>query len=140
MNIRPSKIKHKQRIASFIKHAVVVVMGVLIVSVLFQSYLISSRLMAREGQRISVQTSSLIQSLFDFRLAALRIHQDSTAKNASLINALVSRDSSRLDEFFPVSMNLNSVMRQICVLSPVTTTSCGMMATPLLRHCPARAE
>ncbi|EGR1858419.1 response regulator [Vibrio cholerae] len=100
MNIRPSQIKHKQRIASFITHAVVVVMGVLIVSVLFQSYQISSRLMAQEGQRTSVQTSSLIQSLFDFRLAALRIHQDSTAKNISLINALVSRDSSRLDAFF----------------------------------------
>lgn len=130
MNIRPSQIKHKQRIASFITHAVVVVMGVLIVSVLFQSYQISSRLMAQEGQRTSVQTSSLIQSLFDFRLAALRIHQDSTAKNISLINALVSRDSSRLDAFFPVSMNLNSLMHRICGLFPVTTTSCGMMAAP----------
>ncbi|WP_154139175.1 quorum-sensing autoinducer 2 sensor kinase/phosphatase LuxQ [Vibrio metoecus] len=100
MNIRPSQIKHKQRIASFITHAVVIAMGILIVSVLFQSYQISSRLMAQEGQRTSVQTSSLIQSLFDFRLAALKIHQDSTAKNASLIRALDSRQASQLDEFF----------------------------------------
>lgn len=56
--------------------------------------------MAQEGQRTSVQTSSLIQSLFDFRLAALKIHQDSTAKNASLIRALDSRQASQLDEFF----------------------------------------
>ncbi|ENM5733136.1 response regulator [Vibrio mimicus] len=100
MNIRPSQIKHKQRIASFITHAVVATLGVLILSVLFQSYQISSRLMAQEGQRTSVQTSSLIQSLFDFRLAALKIHQDSTAKNVSLISALASRQSGRLDEFF----------------------------------------
>ncbi|MFG0605539.1 quorum-sensing autoinducer 2 sensor kinase/phosphatase LuxQ [Vibrio mimicus] len=100
MNIRPSQIKHKQRIASFITHAVVATMGLLILSVLFQSYQISSRLMAQEGQRTSVQTSSLIQSLFDFRLAALKIHQDSTAKNASLTSALASRQSNQLDEFF----------------------------------------
>lgn len=139
MNIRPSQIKHKQRIASFITHAVVVVMGVLIVSVLFQSYQISSRLMAQEGQRTSVQTSSLIQSLFDFRLAALRIHQDSTAKNASLINALVSRDSSRLDEFFSSVDELELSNAPICVLSPVTTTSCGMMATPLFTALPSKS-
>ncbi|CSB93920.1 Uncharacterised protein [Vibrio cholerae] len=40
---------------------------------------------------------------------------------------------------FRVSMNLNFLMRQICVLSPVTTTSCGMMATPLFTALPSKS-
>ncbi|MBD0787165.1 response regulator [Vibrio sp. Y2-5] len=68
--------------------------------VLFQSYQISSRLIAQEVMRTSKQTSSLIQSLFDFRLATLQIHQDSSAKNTTLVQAIHSGKEEELDQYF----------------------------------------
>ena len=93
-------IKQKKNIASFISHAIVVALGTLIIMVLFQSYQISSRLIAQEVMRTSKQTSSLIQSLFDFRLATLQIHQDSSAKNATLVQAIHSGKEEELDQYF----------------------------------------
>ncbi|MFV0448156.1 MAG: quorum-sensing autoinducer 2 sensor kinase/phosphatase LuxQ [Vibrio sp.] len=97
-SIRP--IKQKKKIASYISHAIVVALGTLIIMVLFQSYQISSRLIAQEMLRTSKQTSSLIQSLFDFRLATLQIHQDSSAKNATLVKAIHSGKEEELDQYF----------------------------------------
>lgn len=97
-SIKP--IKQKKNIASFISHAIVVALGTLIIMVLFQSYQISSRLIAQEVMRTSKQTSSLIQSLFDFRLATLQIHQDSSAKNATLVQAIHSGKEEELDQYF----------------------------------------
>nr|WP_165314214.1 quorum-sensing autoinducer 2 sensor kinase/phosphatase LuxQ [Vibrio ziniensis]QIH44563.1 response regulator [Vibrio ziniensis] len=68
--------------------------------VLFQSYQISSRLISQEVVRTSKQTSSLIQSLFDFRLATLQIHQDSSAKNSTLVQAIHSGKEVELDQYF----------------------------------------
>ncbi len=93
-------VKQKKKIASFISHAIVTALGILIVAVLFQSYQISSRLIAQEVMRTSKQTSSLIQSLFDFRLSTLEIHQDSSAKSVTLVQVLHSRVSQELDEYF----------------------------------------
>ncbi len=93
-------VKQKKKIASFISHAIVTALGILIVAVLFQSYQISSRLITQEVMRTSKQTSSLIQSLFNFRLSTLEIHQDSSAKSVTLVQALHSRISQQLDEYF----------------------------------------
>jgi len=92
--------KPKKRIASFISHAIVISLGIIILIVLFQSYQISSRLISQEVMRTSKQTSSLIQSLFDFRLATLQIHQDSSAKNATLVQAMRSGAPQSLDQYF----------------------------------------
>jgi len=93
-------VKQKKKIASFISHAIVTALGILIVAVLFQSYQISSRLITQEVMRTSRQTSSLIQSLFDFRLSTLEIHQDSSAKNITLVEVLHRRIAQELDEYF----------------------------------------
>ncbi len=93
-------MKQKKKIASFISHAIVTALGILIVAVLFQSYQISSRLIAQEVMRTSKQTSSLIQSLFDFRLSTLEIHQDSSAKSVTLVQVLHDRVPQQLDEYF----------------------------------------
>ncbi len=95
-----SPVKQKKKIASFISHAIVTALGILIVAVLFQSYQISSRLIAQEVMRTSKQTSSLIQSLFDFRLSTLEIYQDSSAKSVTLVQVLHSRVSQELDQYF----------------------------------------
>lgn len=93
-------IQHKQHVASFVTHAIVLAMAVLIVTVLFNSYQVNSRLIAEEHQRTSLQTTNHVQNIFDFRLAALEIHQDSTARNLRLLNLLAIHQSASLDEFF----------------------------------------
>lgn len=100
MNIRSSTVKQKRRIATFISRAIVAVLGALTLAVLFQSYQISSRLISQEVARSATQTSSLIQNLFNYRLATLQIHQDSSAKNTSFINALSSDSGAELDQYF----------------------------------------
>ncbi|WP_417870456.1 quorum-sensing autoinducer 2 sensor kinase/phosphatase LuxQ [Vibrio furnissii] len=100
MSIRASTVKQKRKIATFISRAIVTVLGALTLTVLFQSYQISSRLISQEVARTSTQTSSLIQNLFNYRLATLQIHQDSSAKNASLIQALNSDSGAALDQYF----------------------------------------
>ncbi|MFV0489635.1 MAG: LuxQ periplasmic sensor domain-containing protein, partial [Vibrio fluvialis] len=100
MGIRSSTVKQKRKIATFISRAIVTVLGALTLTVLFQSYQISSRLISQEVARTSTQTSSLIQNLFNYRLATLQIHQDSSAKNASLIQALHGDTNDALDQYF----------------------------------------
>lgn len=100
MSIRSSTVKQKQRIATFISRAIVAVLGALTLAVLFQSYQISSRLISQEVARSSTQTSSLIQNLFNYRLATLQIHQDSSTKNTSFIDALSLGSGSALDQYF----------------------------------------
>lgn len=100
MGIRASTVKQKRKIATFISRAIVTVLGALTLTVLFQSYQISTRLISQEVARTSTQTSSLIQNLFNYRLATLQIHQDSSAKNASLIQALDSDSGHALDQYF----------------------------------------
>lgn len=98
--MRSSTVKQKRRIATFISRAIVAVLGALTLAVLFQSYQISSRLISQEVARSSMQTSSLIQNLFNYRLATLQIHQDSSTKNTSFIQALSQDSVSALDQYF----------------------------------------
>ncbi|MBF9003005.1 quorum-sensing autoinducer 2 sensor kinase/phosphatase LuxQ [Vibrio nitrifigilis] len=100
MSIRTGMVRPKKRIANFISYAIVVVLGALTLSVLFQSYQISSRLMSQEVKRTSGQTANLIQSLFNFRLASVQIHQDSSAQSQSLIEALESKNPVNIDQYF----------------------------------------
>ncbi len=97
-SIRP--IRPKKKLASFISNAIVTALGILIITVLFQSYQISSRLITQEANRTSRQTSNLIQSLFNFRLETLQIHQDSSAKNITLVQEIHSGSEEQLDQYF----------------------------------------
>lgn len=100
MSVITGPIRPKRRIANFISFAIVVVLGALTLSVLFQSYQISSRLMSQEVLRTSGQTTNLVQSLFNFRLATVQIHQDSSAQSQNLVEALQSRDPQTIDQYF----------------------------------------
>ncbi|SJL84676.1 quorum-sensing autoinducer 2 sensor kinase/phosphatase LuxQ [Vibrio palustris] len=93
-------IKPKKHIANFVSYAIVMVLGVLIVTVLFQSYQISSRLMSQEVKRTSRQTSNLVQSLFDYRLSTVQIHQDSSAQSQSLVKMIEHQNLRPIDQYF----------------------------------------
>lgn len=100
MSLRSSTVKKKQKIATVITKSMIAVIGALTLSVLFQSYQISSKIIAQEVQRTASQTSSLIQNLFNFRLSLLQINQDSSAKNAGLVKAIRKGDNDSIDQFF----------------------------------------
>ncbi|MDE1264995.1 ATP-binding protein [Vibrio aestuarianus] len=100
MSLRSSSVKKKQKIATLITKSVIAVIGILTLSVLFQSYQISSNIIAQEVQRTAVQTSRLIQNLFNFRLSLLQINQDSSAKNANLVKAIRQDSNQLLDLYF----------------------------------------
>ena len=93
-------IKPKKHIANFVSYAIIIVLGVLILSVLFQSYQISSRIMSQEVKRTSRQTSNLVQSLFDYRLSTLQIHQDSSAQSQSLVSLIENHQLRAIDQYF----------------------------------------
>ncbi|MGL5107864.1 MAG: quorum-sensing autoinducer 2 sensor kinase/phosphatase LuxQ [Vibrio ordalii] len=100
MSLRSSSVKKKQKIATVITKSMIAVIGALTLSVLFQSYQISSKIIAQEVQRTASQTSSLIQNLFNFRLSLLQVNQDSSAKNTGLVKAIRKGDNDSIDQFF----------------------------------------
>ncbi|SHE70169.1 LuxQ periplasmic sensor domain-containing protein [Vibrio gazogenes] len=100
MNVRPSPIQQKQKIATYFTRAITIIIVILTFSVLFQNYQISSQLIAQEVQRTANQTSGLVQGMVNFRLSLLKIHQDGSAKNADLLHAVSSGKSQYIDQYF----------------------------------------
>ncbi|QMV16481.1 LuxQ periplasmic sensor domain-containing protein [Vibrio spartinae] len=100
MNVRPSPIHQKQKIATYFTRAITIIIVILTFSVLFQNYQISSQLIAQEVQRTANQTSGLVQGMVNFRLSLLKIHQDGSAKNADLLHAVSSGKSQYIDQYF----------------------------------------
>jgi two-component system autoinducer 2 sensor kinase/phosphatase LuxQ len=86
--------------ATYFIRAIALMVGLLTFGALYQSYQISSSLISQEINRTAQQTSSLIQSLFDFRLSLLKIHQDSSAINPELLEAVSQKDSAAIEHFF----------------------------------------
>ncbi|MDW6004576.1 LuxQ periplasmic sensor domain-containing protein [Vibrio mangrovi] len=100
MNVRPSSIRQKQKIATYFTRAITIIIGILTFGVLFQSYQISSQLITQEVQRTASQTSGLVQGTVDFRLSLLKIHQDGSATNADLLHAVNLGKAQYIDQYF----------------------------------------
>jgi two-component system autoinducer 2 sensor kinase/phosphatase LuxQ len=100
VNVRPSTIRKKKKIATYFTRAITLVISVLTFGVLFQSYQFSRQLIDQEVQRTASQTSSLIQGIFDFRLSLLQLHQDSNAMNIDLLHAVLSRSQKQINQYF----------------------------------------
>jgi two-component system autoinducer 2 sensor kinase/phosphatase LuxQ len=100
VKVRPSTIKYKQKIATLFTRAITFAIGILTFGVLFQNYYMSNNLIVQEVQRTESQTSNLIQSLFDFRLSLLKIHQDSNVQNTMLLEAVRERKNSSISNYF----------------------------------------
>ncbi len=100
MKIRPIITQQKRSVATYFTRALVIVVGIVTFGALLQSYQISSSLISQEINRTAQQTSSLIQSLFDFRLSLLKLHQDSNARNPDLLNAFSHGDGYGIEIYF----------------------------------------
>lgn len=100
MRINPKSAIHKRSVATYFTRAIALVVGLITFGALFQSYQISSNLIEQEINRTAQQTSSLVQSLFDFRLSLLKVHQDSSATNPELLDALSQNDGYALEHYF----------------------------------------
>ncbi|MDC0609450.1 ATP-binding protein [Vibrio sp.] len=90
----------KRKIATYFTRSIALVISALTFGVLFQSYHISSSLIAQEVERTATQTSNLQQRVFDFRLSLLKIHQDSSASNPELVKAVKQQSGYAIEKFF----------------------------------------
>lgn len=92
--------RHKRSMATYFTRAIALMIGLLTFGALYQSYTISNNLISQEIYRTAQQTSSLIQSLFDFRLSLLKIHQDSSAINPELLESVSQKDTELIERYF----------------------------------------
>lgn len=91
---------HKRSLATLITRIIILVLGVLSLGIFVQSYYFSQQIITQEITRTKQQTSSLLQNLFNYHIAAIQIHHDSNAKNEALIRYLMTRDTENLAYFF----------------------------------------
>lgn len=94
------KFQTRHKIATYFTRSITLVIGALTFGILFQSYHMSSSLIAQEVERTAKQTANLQQRVFDSRLALLKIHQDSSASNPELIQAIAENNHHRINRFF----------------------------------------
>jgi len=93
-------IQVKRKIATYFTRLITLVIGMLTFGILFQSYHISSSLIKQEAERTANQTANLQQRVFDFRLSLLKIHQDSSANNLELVQAIKKHSHYEIERFF----------------------------------------
>ncbi|NAW60216.1 MULTISPECIES: quorum-sensing autoinducer 2 sensor kinase/phosphatase LuxQ [unclassified Vibrio] len=100
MKFSLKRMPKRNRLAALITRSVFIINGLLILVVLFQNYQVSRQIISQEVARSNQQTSSLVQSFFDFRLTALQVQQDAYSRSDSLLIALRARHYDTLDAFF----------------------------------------
>ncbi|MFD2017817.1 LuxQ periplasmic sensor domain-containing protein [Vibrio olivae] len=120
----------RRRLASLITRSIFITISVLTVIVLLQNYQVNQQVVAQEAARSKLQTSSLVQQIFNYRLQSLEIQQDSYSRNLSLTSALMSLNASDIDAFFlmaliksarpslPISVSLLT-MKNCCGKTPM---------------------
>ncbi|MDN3611578.1 quorum-sensing autoinducer 2 sensor kinase/phosphatase LuxQ [Vibrio ostreicida] len=90
----------KNRLATLLTRSIFLTIGVLSMVMVFQNYQVNRQVVSHEVARSKLQTQSLVQQIFDFRMKTLEIQQDSYSRNESLIEAVMNQDIIGLDRFF----------------------------------------
>lgn len=90
----------KSRLATLLTRSIFLTIGVLSLVMVFQNYQVNRQVVSQEVARSKLQTQSLVQQIFNFRLKALEIQQDSYSRNESLIEVFAESDVNGLDRFF----------------------------------------
>ncbi|MBN3572145.1 quorum-sensing autoinducer 2 sensor kinase/phosphatase LuxQ [Vibrio neptunius] len=90
----------KSRLATLLTRSIFLTIGVLSLVMVFQNYQVNRQVVSQEVARSKLQTQSLVQQIFNFRLKALEIQQDSYSRNESLVDAFVRANVTGLDRFF----------------------------------------
>ncbi|PMH38243.1 ATPase [Vibrio sp. 10N.286.49.C2] len=99
----------RKTLVTLITRIVVWVVGVFTIGMLLQSWHLSRDLVKEETQRTSRQTSSLMVNYFDYRLASLKILQDSNAKSDTVEQYFENYDTRSLDYYFLREDNLEPI-------------------------------
>lgn len=90
----------KLSLSQLLTRLIVVFFLCVTVGVYIQSYQLTLAGINQEISRTLVQTSRLLQNVFDSRLTALQIHQNTNAASMTLQSLVVSEDSDALDDYF----------------------------------------
>lgn len=102
--------KPRRPFTTLITQSVFVLIAVFALVVLFQNYYVSNEVISREASRASTQTSTLIQGLFNFRLDALEIQQDTIGRSDSLVKAVRDEQRTDIDRLFAGLDNIDSTL------------------------------
>ncbi|MDR9826122.1 LuxQ periplasmic sensor domain-containing protein [Vibrio sp. FNV 38] len=92
--------KPRRPLTTLITKSVFWMIAVFATIVLFQNYYVSSQIIGREASRASTQTSTLVQGLFNSRLDALKIQQDTIGRSDSLVTAIRQQALVDIDRLF----------------------------------------
>ncbi|EGU37564.1 sensor histidine kinase LuxQ [Vibrio sp. N418] len=90
----------KHQLATLLTHSIFVTIGVLTLVVVLQNYQVNRQVVTQEVARSKLQTSSLIQEIFTFRLESIEIQQDSYSRSLSLIDSLRGDSEENITLFF----------------------------------------
>ncbi len=105
----PIAVKRKN-LATLITRSVFIIVSVLTLMLLFQNYQVSKQIVSLEVARSTLQTSSLLQSIFNFKLTSLEIQQDSYTRSNVLVSAISDSHLSQLDSFFEGIDNMDPAL------------------------------
>ncbi|MGR5429559.1 quorum-sensing autoinducer 2 sensor kinase/phosphatase LuxQ [Vibrio astriarenae] len=100
--------KPRRPLTTLITQSVFVLIAIFALLVLFQNYYVSTQIISREAARASTQTSTLVQGIFNFRLDALEIQQDTIGRSDSLVTAVREQKRSDIDRLFAGLDNIDS--------------------------------
>tara|TARA_Y100001956_G_C4125498_1_gene189821 strand:+ start:1313 stop:3868 length:2556 start_codon:yes stop_codon:yes gene_type:complete len=90
----------RYQLATLLTNSIFLTIGVLTLVMVLQNYQVNREVVAQEVARTKTQTQSLVQEIFNFRLKALEIQQDSYSRSVSLVNGIASYDHLAVDRFF----------------------------------------
>lgn len=94
------KRSRRYQLATLLTHSIFLTIGVLTLVMVLQNYQVNREVVAREVARTKTQTQSLVQEIFNFRLKALEIQQDSYSRSVSLTEGVKRQEQASIDRFF----------------------------------------
>lgn len=96
----PTLSSPKLSLSQLLTRLIVVFFLFVTAGVYIQSYQLTLAGINQEISRTLVQTSRLLQNVFDSRLTALQIHQNTNAASMTLQSLVANEDSNALDDYF----------------------------------------
>ncbi len=115
--------------ASLTVRLIFLVFTVLVVLLLGFSFQYSATAVNQEIERNLTQTSTLLQSLFDYKLGTMTTHQNSQAKSVTLQEFIEKNEQAQIDDYFFSVEKADLKIPQTFDLSLEITSYIGMMVT-----------
>ncbi|MFA0413430.1 quorum-sensing autoinducer 2 sensor kinase/phosphatase LuxQ [Vibrio renipiscarius] len=90
----------KYQLATLLTRSIFITIGVMSFVVLMQNYQVNRQVVTQEVARSKLQTTSLIQEIFNFRLDSVEIQQDSYSRSLALISSMRGTELETISQFF----------------------------------------